>query len=281
MDSEMKTLLLLALCILAAKTEQNNVLAESEATEKGTKVGNSSPEYRTIKLNITICIPKHETNDTKFTQANQQVMENELQFTAAAVKTGPKIPCNNSSCTLDKKPELAVFVYQETPEKHLLCSANITNEDLSVTINGSNNVISITSKKKASTLNNALVSIDVVARHIDNYMFSQIGPLASMTFEIEQLLIPTTTTIPTTTSVPSSTNKKSVVVTTSKMASKQTTTPPVGHSTTIQKITKKPVITKPIIPPASLSPVISKGFSLAHGGLCGMVLLVLIPIFLN
>ncbi|XP_077316994.1 uncharacterized protein LOC143938060 isoform X2 [Lithobates pipiens] len=290
MDYGMKTLLLLALCTLA-KTEQNNVLEEQGAlaTEKKTKADDLSPEYRTITLNVTICIPKYGNNDTQISTTSQDIISgNTFQSTVAAAKPGPKTPCNITSCLLDKVPELAVYVFKEDPEKQLICSTNVTNENLFVTINASTSEISIKAIKKPGTLNSASASVNVVTEHIDGFSISSSDSEVSIAIKVKQLWIPTTTTVPPTIHFTSPTTKKVVMETTSKLTSKQTTNPKVKHSTNAQETSHKPVVVsskakptyeKPSVAP--VAPIVSKASSLAHDALWGMVLLVMKQIFLN
>ncbi|XP_073455058.1 uncharacterized protein [Aquarana catesbeiana] len=287
MDYGLKTLLLLALCTLA-KTEQNNVLEEQEALaiEKKTKAGDLSPEYRTITLNVTICIPKYENNDTKIITTSQEIMSgNTLRTIVAAAKPGPKTPCNITSCLLDKLPELAVYVFKEDPKQLLIFSINVTNENLFLMIRASTSEISITPMKNPGTLNSALASVDVVTEGINSVSFSSADSEVSFAINVKQLWIPTTTTVPATIHFTSPTTKKVVVETTSKLTSKQTTNPKVRKSTITQETSHKPVVisstAKPIYKKPSVAPVISKASSLAHEALWGMVLLVLKQIFLN
>ncbi|XP_072287119.1 uncharacterized protein [Pyxicephalus adspersus] len=262
MDPALKSLLLLALCTLA-KTEQNIVLEEQKAL---VETKDLSPKYRTIKLNITICVPKHGNNDTKITMANQQINPTSLYFTAGAERTGPKTPCNVTSCIQDKLPELAVFIFQEGLEKHLICSTNLTNENLNLMINASTSDIAIIPKKTPGILNSVSVVVKIVAKQIENFKFTQSDSLASVAVTLEQTCIPTTT-LPTTKSVSSPTTE--VTTTLNKP----------------QETTKKPLVTSPNAKPTTeqppVGPVTSKGSSLVRGALWGMVLLVMIQIFLN
>ncbi|XP_040179429.1 uncharacterized protein LOC120913518 isoform X2 [Rana temporaria] len=288
MDYGLKTLLLLALCTLA-KTEENNVLEEEQgalAVEKTTIAADLSPEYRTITLNVTICIPKYANNDTKIIRTSQDIISgNTFRSIVGAAKPGPKTPCNITSCMLDKVPELAVYVFKEDPEKQLICSTNVTNENLFVTINASTSEISITPKKESGTLNSALVSVDVVAERIEGLSFSSGDSDMSFVIKVKQLWIPTTKTVPTTIHFTSPTTKKVVVETTSNVTSKQTTNPKVRNSTITQETSQKPVVTsskaKPTNEKPSVAPVVSKASSLGHEALWGMMLLVLKQIFLN
>lgn len=189
-----------------------------------------------------------------------------MRSIVGAAKPGPKTPCNITSCMLDKVPELAVYVFKEDPEKQLICSTNVTNENLFVTINASTSEISITPKKESGTLNSALVSVDVVAESIEGWNISLGGSDVSFAIKVKQLWIPTTKTVPTTIHFTSPTTKKVVVENTSKLTSKQTTNPKVRNSTITQETSHKPVVTsskaKPTNEKPSVAPVVSKAFSL-------------------
>ncbi|XP_056396779.1 uncharacterized protein LOC130291690 isoform X2 [Hyla sarda] len=269
MDIPLKTIILLALCVLVNS-------ATSHPSIKQAPLGNEKIQ-KIVSLNVTICVPPSATKNTKIISSRvDETSISSLVFYVQAQRSETNASCTDTtkdgSCkTSPEEPELTVMLFKEMDSGNiLLCSTNVTDENLKVIIDAEGSEIIVRSNKTKGARNTATVTIQLLASSINYLELERSFSIGrSILAVIEQTWEPTTTI-------------SSSAVSTTFRATRET-------STGLNEKTSESTETTVHHPRKGSSPrpetttttTVSMGeSSLCRGPLSGLVLLVLLPMLL-
>ncbi|XP_063791809.1 mucin-5AC-like [Pseudophryne corroboree] len=287
-----KAFFLLTLCALATTTESNNPLNKQLplTREKTQETSELSLTLDVVTLNITVCIPQPGNDNTKIISANVgEPSPSQLLLTVQAQRSKPNSPCNdtatvssgsggtNSSCTF---PELSVSVVKETESgKTLLCSADVYNQEMLLTVDTVNRKMSKSPRKINGSSNTATVTVSLVAISINSISYSKSSTAVSIIAQVT--CSPATTKSSTHSKVHTTTSRAGTIVKTTvrrqvTFSGNETSPRPVAPNTTVvyprKSTTHKHALTT------------TAANSIAGSSVCPLtklLLLVLLPILLN
>ncbi|KAG8552865.1 hypothetical protein GDO81_003114 [Engystomops pustulosus] len=230
MDIPLRTLTLLALCMIAVNSAYLDP-SPKPATEKVDKISDTPITQRKITLNITIYIPPSATNSTKIVSTSLTYINSNLVYTIKAQRSGSDASCpdksTDKSCiTSPEEPELKVMVYKIVESKDtFICAGNVTDENLSAVIDTEGPEITVHANKSKGEQNTATATIKVVSKTIHYAGFSKVSSGISLVVSTTQTLEPTAT-IPTMAKATSEKTTQRHIQETAKLTTTTTTTTP-------------------------------------------------------